>query len=131
MFASEAQVCVVPECVLRPSAVVNVGKKSAYAEGIIPPAPTSGRTGSVGNMQVQHFLPRIESIHSTAAGTSAGSETANSALLDPSGESLPPCIVMDRGESLHDWVARAEPDRFATFWVRFFVSGASANCCHF
>lgn len=62
-------------------------------------------------------MHRIDSIHSTTAAMKAeyDSEASNSALLVLSGESLPSCIVMERGESLHNWVVRAEPDRFATF----------------
>lgn len=38
-------------------------------------------------------------------------------LLDPSGNPLPPCIVMERGESLEVWSARAKPDRSQAFTV--------------
>jgi hypothetical protein len=38
-------------------------------------------------------------------------------LVDPSGKALPPCIVMERGESLQDWANRAEPDMFASVAV--------------
>ena len=34
------------------------------------------------------------------------------ALLDPLKRPLPPCIVMERGESLPDWSKRAKPDIF-------------------
>jgi hypothetical protein len=38
--------------------------------------------------------------------------------VDPSGQPLPPCVVMERGESLDIWSARAEPDRAQAFTVR-------------
>jgi hypothetical protein len=38
-------------------------------------------------------------------------------LVDPSGKALPPCIVMERGESLQDWANRAEPDLFMSLAV--------------
>jgi hypothetical protein len=41
-------------------------------------------------------------------------------LVDPKGRALPPCVVMERGESLQEWANRAEPDLFASLAVRFF-----------
>jgi hypothetical protein len=38
-------------------------------------------------------------------------------LVDPSGNALPPCIVMERGESLQEWSNRAEPDVFTSLAV--------------
>lgn len=32
-------------------------------------------------------------------------------VVDSCGHPLPPCIVMERGESLDLWAARAQPDR--------------------
>jgi hypothetical protein len=32
-------------------------------------------------------------------------------VMDACGNPLPPCIVMERGEALDLWVARAKPDR--------------------
>ena len=43
-------------------------------------------------------------------------------FTDPSGHSLPPCIVMERGESLDIWTQRAEPDRSQAFTVRLRAS---------
>jgi hypothetical protein len=40
-------------------------------------------------------------------------------LVDPKGRALPPCIVMERGESLQEWANRAEPDLFTSLAVRF------------
>lgn len=42
----------------------------------------------------------------------------NGDLMDPKGNALPPCIVMERGESLQDWATRAEPDMFQSLAVR-------------
>jgi hypothetical protein len=39
-------------------------------------------------------------------------------LVDAYGYPLPPCIVMERGESLDIWAARAQPDRSQAFTVR-------------
>ena len=54
------------------------------------------------------FLPHVEAV----------CDSAEAGLVDPRGRSLPPCIVMERGESLQEWCDRAEPDRFTTFAVR-------------
>lgn len=43
--------------------------------------------------------------------------------MDGNGHPLPPCIVMERGESLDIWAARAQPDRPQAFTV------CSASCC--
>jgi hypothetical protein len=40
-------------------------------------------------------------------------------LVDPQGRALPPCIVMERGESLQEWANRAEPDLLASLAVCF------------
>jgi hypothetical protein len=39
-------------------------------------------------------------------------------LVDPCGNAMPPCIVMERGESLQEWASRAEPDPFTALSVR-------------
>ena len=61
------------------------------------------------------FLPQVEFVCDGSAGD----------LLDPQGRPLPPCIVMERGESLHDWSDRAEPDIFTALAVR---CHPAANC---
>lgn len=38
-------------------------------------------------------------------------------IQDPTGYPLPPCIVMERGESLDIWAERAKPDRSMAFTV--------------
>ena len=40
------------------------------------------------------------------------------ALSDRFGRALPPCIVMERGESLNEWSRRAKPDVFQAVAVR-------------
>ena len=50
------------------------------------------------------FLPQVEAVCDDA--------------VDPRGRALPPCIVMEKGESLQDWSNRAEPDLFASLAVR-------------
>ena len=49
------------------------------------------------------FLPQVEAVCDDA--------------VDPRGQPLPPCIVMEKGESLQDWSNRAEPDLFASLAV--------------
>ena len=39
-------------------------------------------------------------------------EEAAAELRDAAGRPLPPCIVMERGESLNEWSQRAKPDVF-------------------
>ena len=39
------------------------------------------------------------------------------AIVDPAGHALPPCIVMERGESLDIWSARNAPDHSQCFSV--------------
>ena len=50
------------------------------------------------------FLPQVEAVCDDA--------------VDPRGRPLPPCIVMEKGESLQDWSNRAEPDLFTSLAVR-------------
>jgi hypothetical protein len=45
-------------------------------------------------------------------------DNADGRILDQWGHHLPPCIVMDRGESLDIWSNRAKPDRTQAFSVR-------------
>ena len=52
---------------------------------------------------VAKFLPQVEVVCQDAE--------------DPRGWPLPPCIVMEKGESLQDWSNRAEPDLFASLAV--------------
>jgi hypothetical protein len=40
-------------------------------------------------------------------------------VVDAYGSPLPPCIVMERGEAMDIWVARARPDRAQAISVCF------------
>ena len=54
------------------------------------------------------FLPQVEAVCDGSAVE----------LVDPRGRPLPPCIVLEKGESLHDWSDRAQPDLFTSLAVR-------------
>ena len=43
-------------------------------------------------------------------------------LVDPAGHALPPCIVMERGESLDLWSERNAPDRAQAFTVIYHIA---------
>jgi hypothetical protein len=45
-------------------------------------------------------------------------DNENNEVVDPSGNALPPCIVMEKGESLDLWSERNAPDRAQAFTVR-------------
>ena len=60
------------------------------------------------------FLPQVETVCDDA--------------VDPRGRPLPPCIVMEKGESLQDWSNRAEPDLFTSVAVRLRCIGRSNIC---
>lgn len=45
-------------------------------------------------------------------------DNENGEVVDPDGHPLPPCIVMERGESLDLWSRRNAPDRAQAFTVR-------------
>ena len=64
---------------------------------------------------VARFLPQVEAICDSTAGD----------LQDVSGQPLPPCIVMEKGESLNEWSDRAQPDFFTALDVRI----ATRCCC--
>ena len=67
-----------------------------------------GTSNDSARIEGGRFLPHVEAL----------CDSAQAGLVDPSKEPLPPCIVMERGESLQDWSDRAEPDRFTSFSVR-------------
>ena len=67
---------------------------------------------------VGRFLPQVEALCD-------GSMRA----LDPRGRPLPPCIVMEKGESLQDWSDRAEPDVFTILAVRALRHQLLADSC--
>jgi len=65
---------------------------------------------STGQMSARaaQFLPKVERLCNGTLGN----------LLDPLGRPLPPCIVMEKGESLQDYSERAGPDLFTSLAVR-------------
>ena len=79
----------------------------ADVEGSLPLAAVRARG---------RFLPLVEAVCGGGEG-----------LVDPRGRPLPPCIVMEKGESLYDWSERAEPDLFTALAVRFRSVGASLS----
>lgn len=54
------------------------------------------------------FLPRLEAL----------SDNKDGELVDAAGHALPPCIAMEKGESLDEWSRRAKPDLFMAVTVR-------------
>ena len=57
---------------------------------------------------VARFLPKVEAVCDSLA----------EGLHDTEGCLLPPCIVMEKGDSLDDWSVRARPDFFTALGVR-------------
>lgn len=78
----------------------------ASAEGQTAGTGTTARKGAMPNAAAR-FLPRLQTI----------CDGSTCKLVDPHGRRLPPCIVMERGESLQDWSQRAEPDLFTSLAV--------------
>eukprot|EP00892_Ulva_mutabilis_P002847 jgi/Ulvmu1/12563/UM091_0004.1 len=60
------------------------------------------------------LLPKIEDVYDPVLSPSR--------LLDRCGRPLPPCIVMERGESLNEWSRRAKPDVFQSVAVMAHVA---------
>lgn len=56
------------------------------------------------------LAPKVEAIYDP--------DTSPDAFTDRFGRALPPCIVMERGESLNEWSHRAQPDIFQAVAVR-------------
>ena len=56
----------------------------------------------------RNAVPQVRNVESNA----------DKSIKDPQGNPLPPCIVMERGESLDIWSERAKPDRSQAFMVR-------------
>ena len=56
----------------------------------------------------RNTVPQVRNVESNA----------DKSIKDPQGNPLPPCIVMERGESLDIWSERAKPDRSQAFMVR-------------
>jgi hypothetical protein len=69
-----------------------------------------------GNGFLRQFLLQLRAIVDNKDGS----------VVDPKGHPLPPCIVMERGESLDIWSERAKPDRMQSFSVRPVTSLATS-----
>ena len=67
-------------------------------------------SGGTMSTAVARFLPQVEAVCDSA--------TAGSCVRDAQGWPLPPCVVMEKGESLHDLCDRAEPELFTALAVR-------------
>ena len=83
-----------------------------------PPTRGSHVAPAVSNPDTGKFLPRAVAIMSKQDPELEGM----AAVTDPTNaprhvQRLPPCIVMEKGESLHDWSERAEPDFFMALAV--------------
>lgn len=52
-------------------------------------------------------------------------DNSDSILMDAKGNKLPPCIVMERGESLDEWSKRRKPD----MWAAMPVCNHSLHAC--
>jgi hypothetical protein len=59
------------------------------------------------NMELRKLLPRLQGLHDNNDGT----------FVDPHGNPLPPCIIMERGESLDEWSCCRLPDMWAAMPV--------------
>eukprot|EP00892_Ulva_mutabilis_P006547 jgi/Ulvmu1/4264/UM194_0004.1 len=92
-------------------AVPDAGVRRGVFEG--------GGSGSVRPMAdvVVKFLPQVEAVCDEGAD----------GLVDARGRPLPPCIVMEKGESLQDWSNRAEPDLFTALAVLSNISKRLAD----
>ena len=60
------------------------------------------------NSPLGNLLPRVEGIIDNRDGQ----------LVNQYGQKLPPCIIMERGESLDEWSRRRKPDMWGAMPVR-------------
>lgn len=67
-----------------------------------------------------NFLPKVEAV---LDGTQDEVMDSNG-----NGSAMPPCIVMERGESLHEWAERTEPDLCKVFTVRTSRHSEAMHC---
>ena len=86
---------------LRKLLTSDAGRASIHMHACDAPSIAGGIAGG-------RFLPHVEAV----------CDSAEAGLVDPRGRSLPPCTVMEMGESLQELCDRAEPDCFTTFAVR-------------
>eukprot|EP00892_Ulva_mutabilis_P004151 jgi/Ulvmu1/2107/UM125_0011.1 len=95
-------------------------RSAAFAQQAARPTPpyiADGVTVAEISDVAGRFLPQVEAVCGEGV----------SGLVDPNGAPLPPCIVMEKGESLHDWSERAEPDLFASLAVLSNISSRLAD----
>eukprot|EP00892_Ulva_mutabilis_P004146 jgi/Ulvmu1/2102/UM125_0006.1 len=100
---------------IRSSLSPQVAQHAAHIAAI----PTQGGSWPVGRMSAAavRVLPQVEAV---CDGVTGG-------LDDPRGVPLPPCIVMEKGESLYDWSDRAQPDFFTSLGVLSNISQRLAD----
>ena len=109
-FVSEAALyasCSVPPTT---SAQLPADTRPIDAYGCSTLAAASFHTAHTAQMPAAaaQFLPQVEVVCDGVSGE----------LADPRGRPLPPCIVMEKGESLQDWNESAHPDLFNSLSVR-------------
>jgi hypothetical protein len=75
----------------------------------IAPEEYEAEANVYGNAALSKLLPRLTACIENKVGV----------LVDPSGKKLPPCIIMERGESLDEWCRRNQPDFLTSMRVRF------------
>ena len=88
--------------------------RATISDEVIARSDATAESGADGQAAVPlsqvavSFLPQVEAVCDGSAG----------GLEDPRGRWLPPCIVMEKGESLQDWSDRAHADLFTSLAVR-------------
>eukprot|EP00892_Ulva_mutabilis_P011312 jgi/Ulvmu1/8553/UM044_0087.1 len=88
-----------------------------------------GRVGGAahaGKPDTGKFLPRAEAIEMPPDPAVEGMAAVSDGMSRHATR-LPPCIVMEKGESLHDWSQRAEPDFFMALAVLSNVASRLAD----
>eukprot|EP00892_Ulva_mutabilis_P006551 jgi/Ulvmu1/4268/UM194_0008.1 len=97
--------------------------RAEVSDDVLARADAAAGIGGNGGAEVPmsevaaRFLPQVDAVCDGSAG----------GLEDPRGRWLPPCIVMEKGESLHDWSDRAQPDLFTSLAVLSNVSKRLAD----
>eukprot|EP00892_Ulva_mutabilis_P008786 jgi/Ulvmu1/627/UM001_0635.1 len=71
----------------------------------------------LGETPLRQFMPRLRMLRDNADG----------ALVDPHGAALPPCIVMEKGESLDIFCERSRPDQAQAYSVALHIARRVAD----
>ena len=80
-----------------------------HTDSAMPPAAPGEPSSALG--QGVPFLPKVSRL--------CDAQTDGNAHVDPAGRPLPPCIVMEAGQSLQDWLdSRRTVDPFSALSVR-------------